>query len=151
MRTYYVSPEIDSTRRRLFSTLFFTTFAVVLLVLIDRVFLHRQVELIDLAAFAIFFAGWTLWSKPEPGFDLEVDDTEIRVVRGGSIKSRVPRDRTRYVHESSGNIFRRPMLIISEHGPVTMRFLGFIAVPKSLPEYERIKTQALGWLKSSGK
>ncbi len=117
--------------------------------MIDWVILRRQIELIDLAAFAVFFAAWTFWSRPDPGFDLEVDDTEIRVVRGGFVKSRISRDRTRYVHEWNGNIFRRPMLVISEHGPIAMRFLGFVSVPKSLPEYEQVKVQALGWLQNS--
>ena len=149
MRTYYVSPEVDSTRRRLLSTSVYTAFSVVMYGMIDWVILRRQIELIDLAAFAVFFAAWTFWSRPDPGFDLEVDDTEIRVVRGGFVKSRISRDRTRYVHEWNGNIFRRPMLVISEHGPIAMRFLGFVSVPKSLPEYEQVKVQALGWLQNS--
>src|SRR5260221_2248456 len=149
MRTYYVSPEVDSTRRRLLSTSVYTAFSVVMYGMIDWVILRRQIELIDLAAFAVFFAAWTCWSRPDPGFDLEVDDTEIRVVRGVFVKSRISRDRTRYVHEWNGNIFRRPMLVISEHGPIAMRFLGFVSVPKSLPEYEQVKVQALGWLQNS--
>jgi hypothetical protein len=151
MRTYYISPEVDSSGRRLLTTLIFTAFAVAALALIDRVILRRTIELIDLAAFAIFYAAWMFWSKPEPSFDLEVDDVEIRVVRGGSVKSRISRDRIQYVREWNGNIFRKPMLVISAHGPVAMRFLGFVAVPKNLPEYEQIKSQALGWLNTSGR
>ena len=150
MKTYYVSPEQESTRRRLLSTLFSTALAVVILVLVDRVILRRQVDPIDIVAFAVFFGAWTVWSGPEPGFDLEVDDTEIRVVRDGSVRRKILRDRVRYVREWSGNI-RMPILVISAHGPVAMRFLGFVAVPKSLPEYEQIKSQALDWVKESGR
>lgn len=150
MRTYYVSPEVDSTRRRLLRGMLLTAFAVLLLVLIDRVFLRLRVDPIDIAAFAIFFGAYTVWSRPEPGFDLEVDDTELRVVRDGSVRSKISRDRVRYVREWSGNIFRRPILVISAHGPVAMRLLGFVAVPKSLPEYEQIKSQVLDWEKSPG-
>jgi hypothetical protein len=149
MRTYYISPEVGSTRRELLSTLVYTAFSALVFVVVERVILHRHIELIDLAAFAIFFAAWTFWSGPEPGFNLEVDDIEIRVVRDGSVKQKVSRDRIRCVREWSGNIFRRPMLVISEHGPVGMRFLGFIAVPKSLPEYEQVKAHAFGWLEKS--
>jgi hypothetical protein len=151
MKTYYVSPEVDAPRQRFLTTLLVTAFSVAALVLVDRVISRHQVELIDLVAFAIFIAAFNFWPRPEPGFDLEVDDTEIRVVRDGSVKSRITRDQTRYVHEWSGNIFRRPMLVISKHGPVAMRLFGFIRVPKTLPEYEQIKTQALGWLQSSGR
>lgn len=151
MRTYFVSPEVDSTRRRLLSAVLLTAFPVALFGLIDRIVLRRHVDLIEVAAVAIFFGAWTFWSGPEPGFDLEVDDTQIRVVRDGSVRSRISRDRVRYVREWSGNIFRRPMLVISAHGPIVMRFLGFVAVPKSLPEYEQIKAQALGWLRSSAR
>jgi hypothetical protein len=148
MRSYYVSPEVSSTRRRLLSRLLLTALAVALLVLIDRIILRRQLDLIDVAAFAIFFAGWTFWSSPESAFELEVDDSEIRVVRDGSVESRISRGQAFYVRESAGNILRRPMLVISAHGPIAMRFLGFVAVPKSLPEYDQIKAQVLGWMQS---
>jgi hypothetical protein len=151
MKTYYISPEIDSTRRRLLSALVLTSVSVVILVLIDRFILRRQIDPIDVVAFAFFFGAWTVWSKPEPGFDLEVDDTEMRVIRDGSVKSKISRDCIRYVREWNGSIFRRPILVISAHGAVATRFLGFVAVPKSLPEYEQIKTQALDWVKSSGR
>jgi len=151
MRAYYISPEVDSVRRRLLRTLFFTAFSVAVFVLIDRVLLRRQIELVDLAVVAIISVASPFWSKPQPGFDLEVDDTEIRIVREGSIKRKVLWERIRYVRERSGSIFRRPMLIISEHGSAATRFLGCIAVPKSLPEYEQIKTQVLGWLENPGR
>jgi hypothetical protein len=151
MRSYYVSPEVSSTRGRVLSALLLAAFSVALLVLIDRIILRRQLDLIDVAAFAVFFTAWTLWSGPEPGFELEVDDSEIRVVRDGSVESRISRDQALYVREWGGNILRRPMLVISAHGPIAMRFLGFVAVPKSLPEYEQIKTQALTWLENSSK
>lgn len=151
MKTYYISPEKDSTLRRSLVNLFVTAISVVIFVLIDRVFLRRQVDPIDIAAFAVFFGAWIVWSEPErTAFDLEVDDTEMRVVRDGSVKRKISRDRVRYVREWSGSIFRRPMLVISAHGPVAMRLLGFVAVPKSLPEYEQIKSQALDWVKSTG-
>ena len=148
MRSYYVSPEVSSIRRRLLSGLLLTAFSVVLLVLIDWIILRRQPDLIDVAAFAVFFAVWTFWSSPVSGFELEVDDSEIRVVRDGSLESRISRDQTFYVREWRGNILRRPMLVISAHGPIAMRFLGFVAVPKSLPEYEQIKAQVFGWVQS---
>jgi hypothetical protein len=151
MRAYYISPEVESSGRKVLRALLLTPFAVALLVLIDRVILRRQVDPIDMVVFAVFFGAWTAWSEPEPGFDLEVDDTEIRVVRDGSVGRKISRDRTHYVREWSGNIFRGPMLVISEHGPIAMRFLGFVAVPKSLPEYEQIKSQALDWVKNTGR
>ena len=80
MKTYYISPENGSARRPVLrtvrSTFFFTAIAAVILVLIDRVILRRQVDPIDIAVFAVFFAAWN-WSGSEPGFDLEVDDTEM--------------------------------------------------------------------------
>ena len=148
MRACYISPNSDSTSRRLLKTLVYTALSALLFLLIERVILRRQIQLVDLAAFAISYGAWTFWSRPD-GFDLEVDNSEIRVVRDGSVKQTVSRERTRYIREWNGTFFRRPILVISEHGPLAMRFLGFIAVPKSLPEYEQIKSQAFSWLESS--
>jgi hypothetical protein len=40
-------------------------------------------------------------------------------------------------------------MVLSGRGALGTRLLGGIAVPKSVPEYELIKTQALGWLTNS--
>jgi len=132
--------------------MFLTAFAIVVYLLIGRVILRRHVDLIDLVAFGVFFAAWSFWTdKPAPGFDLEVDSDEIRLVQEGSVRRTVSRARIRYVRDWGGNIFRKPTLIISERGPLGTRFLGGVAVPKSFPEFEQIRTQALSWLENSTK
>src|SRR5258708_19193797 len=136
MKTYYVSPNKSPTRRRVLSTLLSTAIAVVILVLVDRVILRRQVDPIDIVAFAVFFGAWTVWSGPEPGFDLEVDDTEIRVVRDGSVRSKISRDRVRYVSRVERQHSLDADTCHLSHGPVAMRFLRIVAVPNRLPEYD---------------
>jgi hypothetical protein len=103
---------------------------------------------------AVLFLGGlvtnSLWPPVAPSLDLEIDDNEIRAVWNRKVIRTVRRDRVRYVREWSGVFGTR--LVVSEHGPVATRFLGYIPVPKRLLEaeqYERIKAQALGWMASS--
>jgi hypothetical protein len=99
----------------------------------------------------VFFLGTFLtssWWPPEtPSFDLEVDDDEIRMRWNRKIVRKVRRDEIRYAREWGSGPSR--VLAISERGPELTRVGGGIRVPASLPEYEQIKTQAVGWLKNS--
>jgi hypothetical protein len=150
MTSVHIVPEVDSTERKLSRTLLLTVFGVLAYVLIDRVILRRHIDLTDLTTFGVIFAASSFWSdKPNSNFDLEIDSDQIRLVEQGSVKRTVSEDRIRYIREWRGNIFRRPVLVISERGAFGTRLLGGIAVPKSLPEYELIRTQALGWLTNS--
>jgi hypothetical protein len=98
----------------------------------------------------VYFTVDLFWKPRAAGYDLEIDDGDsIRLLRNGAISRKVRRDRIRYVREWGGNIFRRPVMVISERGAIGTRFLGGITVPKSVPEYELIKTQALAWLTNS--
>jgi hypothetical protein len=145
VRSYYISPEVAPFKRRLLAAFLHTAIAVAIFVLIDRYISHRQIDPLELAIFAVVFALFKMTQR-NAGFDLEVDEVEFRAVRGGSIKQKVSRSRIRYVRELKGNILRRPVLLISECGPLISRFTGSIWVPRSLPEYEQIKTQAFDWL-----
>jgi hypothetical protein len=150
MTSVHIVQEVDSTERKLSRALLLTVFGVLAYVLIDRVILRRQLDPLDLAAFAVIFAASNFWSdKPSPASDLEIDTDQVRLVQQGSVKRSVSKDRIRYLREWGSNIFRRPVMVISERGAIGTRLLGGIAVPKSLPEYEFIKTQALGWLANS--
>jgi hypothetical protein len=150
MTSVHITPKADSAERRIYRTLFLTVFGIVVYLLIGRVILRRHVDLIDLVALGVSFGAWNFWTdKPAPGFDLEVDGDEIRLVQRGSVKRIVSRAHIRYVREWGGNLFRSPMMVISQRGALGTLFLGGITVPRSIPEYEQIKTQALSWLESS--
>ena len=103
-----------------------------------------------MVAGGVVYAALTFWQsgKEWSATIIEVDGAEIRLVREGAIKRTVSKDRICYVRESAGNLFRGPMVVISERGPVGTRLLGGLAVPKSVPEYGQIKAQALNWLKA---
>lgn len=151
MTSVHITPQMDSPARRVARTLLLTAIGVVTFVVIDRI-LRRQIEPVDLAAFAVCLAVFMFWSdRAAPTFDLEVDGDQMRVVQHGHIKQTVSKERIRYVRERSGNFVGNPMLVISERGAVGTLFLGGIAVPVGIPEYEHIKTQALGWLENSKK
>ena len=150
MTSVHVVPEVESTERKLSRALFGTAFGILALVLIERVILGRHVDPIELTAFAGFFAACSFWfDMPNSTFDLEIDTDEIRLVKQGSVERTVSKTRIRYILEWRGSIFRRPVMVLSERGALGTRLLGGIAVPKSVPEYELIKTQALGWLTNS--
>jgi hypothetical protein len=107
MTSVRIVPEVDSTERKISRTLLLTVFGVLAFVLIDRIIFRRQVNPLDLTAFAIIFAGYSFWSdKPSPVSDLEIDTDQIRLVEQGSVKRTVSQDRIRYVREWGGNIFR---------------------------------------------
>jgi hypothetical protein len=151
MTSVHITLQIDSTARRVARTLLLTALGVVTFVVIDRI-LRRQIDPVDLAAFAVCLAVFMFWSdRAAPTFDLEFDGDQMRVLRQGRVKQTVSKERIRYVCERSGNFVRNPMLVISERGAVGTHFLGGIAVPAGIPEYEQIKTQALCWLENSKK
>ena len=81
-------------------------------------------------------------------YDLEVDDSEIRM-RGGALElgnRKVRRGRIRYFHESRGNMMREAGLRVSERGRIGSFFSGYVWVPASLPEYEQVKARAMAWM-----
>jgi hypothetical protein len=147
VRSYHVAAEVPPTGRRLTGTLLITACAVV--VVLDVPILHREIGVVEVVVFALLFGASAFFRKPEVPYEVETDKDQIRMVIDGSVKRTIPRDQIRYAREWKGNHFRRPMLVISSHGPIATRLAGGIAVPKSLPEYDQIKAQVFEWLASS--
>ena len=96
----------------------------------------------------IVFAYLWSWQWSAYSYCLEIDDNSARagwrVVRKGHV---------RYLREfnrglwQGGGLLQGPRLVLSEHGPLWAQFLGgTVVVPKSLPEYERIKMQVSDWV-----
>jgi hypothetical protein len=150
MTSVHITWPQDSTQRRAYRALFGTAISVLFLALFDRWFFGRPLSLIDAAAFGIFFSIWSFWSDtPRPAFDLEIDDDQIRLLRQGSVKQVVSKAQIHYVRERGGNFLRPPSILISQRGALGTFFLGGITVPKSSPDYEQIKRQALSWLEAA--
>jgi len=148
MATYHLSQPMPPPEKRLFAVLVATVCWVALYAVIWRIVSGRWQGLGMLAALgAVYFAVTFLW-KRRVRYDLEVDDDGLRMLRNGIVKSKVARSRVVYVKEWGTGSFRR--LVVSERGPVFTRCLwGGVGVPASLPEYDQIKTRALGWLEES--
>ena len=91
--------------------------------------------------YAVMLGAFVLCWHFEFNYSLEIDDNSARarwrVVRKGHL---------RYLREFQGGLFRAPRMELSEHGPIWVRFLGGVVVPKGLPEYEQIKTNILDWM-----
>ena len=90
-----------------------------------------------ICAFLIF-----LFHQEEP-YDLEVDASGIRKLRGGHIDRAVSSERIRYAKESGWGPFRS--LVVSEHALAWLG-LGGLTIPARAPGYEQMKAQALGWI-----
>ena len=146
MKAYHISPNIEPVKQRLPLVLLQTACAAGMLVVFDRFVFRRELSFVDVAGFAGVFLLFMLWFEPRGEFDLEIDEAEIRVVRNGSVKEKVKRERVQTVRELKSNLFRRQTLIISEYGAIGSRFGKSVFVPGSLPEYEQVKAQALSWL-----
>jgi len=108
-------------------------------------------------------SAWTLWEKlfdalvaagaffvfdsRRREYEIEVTD-EVISMRGGLLLAahKVRRGRIHFLRELHGNIFREPALRLSEHGPIHRFLLGFVWVPKSMPQYEELKSKAMSWM-----
>ncbi len=89
-------------------------------------------------AAAVFEFEWSFAHN----YSLEIDEDSARV--GGRV---VRRGHVRYLRELDGNLWEGPRLVISEHGPVWVQFLGgVVVVPKGLPDYEQIRTRVSMWV-----
>jgi hypothetical protein len=142
MRSYHISPYAPSARRRVVGAAISTTIAVALLLVVNRG--HQR--FIDLIAFAVLLnLASYLMESAAPGFDLEVDNDEIRVVRDGSVKRTIPRDRIRLVYEFNNSFLGRPGLVVFERGLFRSWPLGGVSIPKDLPQYDEIKAQVTNW------
>jgi hypothetical protein len=75
---------------------------------------------------------------------LVVSDDCIRVVYPSREKS-LRRDEIKSVRETQGNAFRAAGLQISKYGRFGTWLWGSILIPKTLPEYESVRTLVLSW------
>lgn len=148
MMSYCVSSAPQTLRERFFGALVSAASWALLCSTFQRIARGSW----DLSAWviggAIFFLITFFWPHNPPSYVLEVDNDEIRLVCGGSVKRTVGRDRIRFVHEVRG-VFGRPRLLISERGMLRTWPLGGISVPRNLPQYDEIKMQVTNWLSSS--
>ena len=80
-------------------------------------------------------------------YEIEVTDEAISM-RGGLLSAahKVRRGHIHFVRELRGNIFREPTLRLSEHGPIHRFLFGCLWVPRSMPQYEEIKSKAMSWM-----
>lgn len=106
---------------------------------------------------------WELWEKlfdtmvaagaflvfdsQRTDYDIEVTDEGISM-RGGLLQAarKVRRGHIHFSCELRGNIFREPALRLSEHGPIHRFLFGYVWVPRSMPQYEEIKSKAMSWM-----
>lgn len=80
-------------------------------------------------------------------YEIEVTDEAISM-RGGLWLGahKVRRGRIHFLRELGGNFFREPALRLSERGPIGRFLFGFVSVPKSMPQYEEIRSKAMSWI-----
>ncbi len=93
---------------------------------------------------AVCAVGADVLTSKRKGYDLHVTDEEIRT-RGVLPNKTVRRGRIRYFREIDGNILREAGFFVSESGPLTTRFLGYVWVPARLPEYALLKAKVESW------
>ena len=98
----------------------------------------------DFAVDAVCAVGADVLTSKRKGYDLHVTDEEIRT-RGVWPNKTVRRGRIRYFREIDGNILREAGFFVSESGPLTTRFLGYVWVPARLPEYALLKAKVESW------
>jgi hypothetical protein len=77
-------------------------------------------------------------------YSLVVSDDCIRVVYPSREKF-LRRDEIKSVRETQGNAFRAAGLQISKYGRLGTWLWGCILIPKTLPEYESVRTLVLSW------
>ena len=151
MKTYYVSPEKDSARRRPDPL----APAHLQRYLCCCMCIWRSQGSCVVTSAWLFGAfsrlSRTFWSAQESGFDLEVGESRISrgarrlrkadsFPRPNPLRSRVARQ---HLQKADACYLRA--------GPVRDAFPWIVAVPASLPEYEQIKTQAFGWLEAGNR
>lgn len=108
-------------------------------------------------------SAWELWEKlfdamvaagaffvldsQRHEYDIEVTDEAISM-RGGLLQAahQVRRGQIHFLRELPGNIFREPTLRLSEHGQIHRFLFGYVWVPRSMPQYEEIKSKAMSWM-----
>ena len=96
----------------------------------------------DLYTYVFMGVAFALWWSSAYNYSLEIDDNTVRV--GGRV---VRKGHVRYLREFDRELLRGPRLVLSEHGPLWVQFLGgIVVVPKGLPEYQQIKTQVSMWV-----
>ncbi len=147
MDIYHVEPEPLSVRKRIERAL------LALVIFIAATFvLHRLLSSRQRLSAGEYIVGGVIamvtdffGSKPKP-YDVEIDDEEIRVRGGGWLNKRARRGRIRLVRELRGRLFGEPSLMISEHGPIVARLLGWISIPTRVSQYEQTKAKALSWM-----
>ena len=151
MHSYHVAPLATTPGKRLREALLRTAAFIVLFAAASLAVEHKwpSAEVFGIALFAEVLSE--LFRKGHgTEYDLEVDEGDgLRMVTDGSVTRRVRKDHVHYVREWGTGPLQR--LVVSEHGPAFSRWLGRgIGVPASLPEYEKIRSLALGWLKEPG-
>jgi hypothetical protein len=148
MNSFHITvPQPNRTqklRQTFLQTVFFVFLYEVILIFVVQ---HRPFDLTECLMLGIIYGLLAyFWPTRSRDYDIELDDDEIRLVQGRSVKTVVRRNRIRYLAEwNEGN-----RLVISEHSPTWTRIVGpAISIPRTLPEYEQIRTRALGWLQAS--
>jgi hypothetical protein len=149
MHSYHIAQRDLTWKEQMQHTVLPTAAILVLFLLGWRIASHRwpSVSIVTIAVIANFAQAF-FGKRQEPEYDLEGDEGDgLRLVSDGSVKRKVRRDHLHYVAEWGSGPFKR--LVVSEHGPLLTRLLGGIGVPASLPQYEKIRSLALSWLKDS--
>ncbi len=141
VKTYHINFEQSGSENKLRVALVTTGVCVMVFALIE--WLRHRFSVVDSLGFGIMYGLYSYFFPIKPhAYDLEVDSDGMRRLRNGGVNRVIGRDRVRYVGEWNGKI-----LVVSEHGPIFTRlFWGGIAIPKSTPEYDEIKSLALSWL-----
>jgi len=96
---------------------------------------------------ALIAAGaFLVFESQRRDYEIEVTDEAISMRGGLRMGAKVRCGRIHFLQESGGNIFREPALRLSEHGPIGRFLFGSVWIPKSMPQYEEIRSRAMNWI-----
>jgi hypothetical protein len=152
MKTYNVTPELAgiSGKRKVFRILLGgASFAVLWAICFQLLFPNPtrglSASLVDVVTIGVIWAGLdaVLFMKRRFTYDVVVTDDLIAI--GPRPKRLIRKDEVRTVSECDGNFLVAPGLRISKYGSIGTWFWGGIWIPKTLPEYESVKSLALSW------
>jgi len=146
---YHVEAEQVTLNKRILRAMFVLATVLLGATLAHYIWYPQSSWEIGENIFEAIVAGYVcfLFESQRKEYDIEVTEETI-VVKGGFRfgSRRVRRGRIRYLRELRGNIFREPALRLSEHGAIYRFLVGGVWIPISMPQYEQIKTRAMGWM-----
>lgn len=150
--TYEITPDLAgwSARRKALRFLLWAGGFAALQVVSDLLFPslssgERWLDFAEAVVSGLIFAALMLvLAKRSFDYKIVVSDDSITAVHPWFQYS-VQRNRVRTIIETRGSILSEPALRISKYGRIGMWFLGGIWIPRTVPQYDSIRSLALQW------